>query len=192
MKKTFFSFAIALFVQSLMAQKVEVIFKDNRPGINISTVKGHLPMEVVFMDATGNTVFIDNIKEMLSLGKAYDLKALPKGEYMLKMTTPYHEVNQLFEIKKNDIVLNEATQKFISAPLIDLGDGFFDLKFNSQKLAALGVVILDQSGNSVFEDQLGNVVAVNKRYHLEAIAKGNYTIKVTTPEKIYYRDIIVK
>ena len=192
MKKTFFSLAIALIAQSLMAQKVEVIFKDNRPSINISTVKGHLPMEVIFLDAAGNTVFTDKINEMLNLGKSYDLRELPKGEYVLKMTTPFHEVNQLFDLQKNDIVLNEVTQKFISAPLIDLGNGFFDLKFNSQKLAALGVVILDQSGNSVYEDQMGNVVAVNKRYHLESMAKGNYTIKITTPEKIYYKDFIVK
>jgi hypothetical protein len=192
MKKTFFSLVVFILGHAVMAQKAEVIFKDGRPAINVSTIKGHLPMEVTFLSGSGEFIFADQIHEMLNLGKAYDLKSLPRGEYVLKMTTPFNEVTQYFDLKKHDIVLNEVTQKFISVPLIDLGNGFFDVKFNSQKLAALGVVILDQSGTPVFEDNLGNVVAVNKRYHWDAISKGNYTIKVTTPDKIYYKDFIVK
>lgn len=193
MKKNLITTAIAFllvgFSTMSFGQKAEVLVQDGRPKVTVWVSKGHLPLQVTFLDQKNRVVFEDRVLKLVNLGKVYDLSALEDGRYTLKMETKFREVSKEINLFGSDVVMNEGSQRFFAIPAIDLGNGFFDVKFNSTRIANLDVAILDQNGKEIFEDKIGGVVAVNKRYQVSSMDRGVYTIKVTTPDKIFYKEL---
>lgn len=193
MKKNLITTAIAFllvgFSTMSFGQKAEVLVQDGRPKVTVWVSKGHLPLQVTFLDQKNRVVFEDRVLKLVNLGKVYDLSALEDGRYTLKMETKFREVSKEINLFGSDVVMNEGSQRFLAIPAIDLGNGFFDVKFNSTRIANLDVAILDQNGKEIFEDKIGGVVAVNKRYQVSSMDRGVYTIKVTTPDKIFYKEL---
>jgi hypothetical protein len=108
------------------------------------------------------------------------------------METKFREVNKEINLFGGDVAMNDGSQRFFAIPAIDLGNGFFDVKFNSTRIANLDIAILDRNGKEVFEDKIGGVVAVNKRYQISSMDRGEYTIKVTTPDKVFYKELSLR
>lgn len=173
-------------------QKAEILVQDGRPKVTVWVSKGHLPLQVTFLDQDNKVVFEDRVLKLVNLGKIYDLSALEDGRYTLKMETKFREVNKEINLFGGDVAMNDGSQRFFAIPAIDLGNGFFDVKFNSTRIANLDIAILDRNGKEVFEDKIGGVVAVNKRYQISSMDRGEYTIKVTTPDKVFYKELSLR
>lgn len=196
MKRNLITTAVAFLLVgfSTMAygQKAEILVQDGRPKVTVWVSKGHLPLQVTFLDQDNKVVFEDRVLKLVNLGKIYDLSALEDGRYTLKMETKFREVNKEINLFGGDVAMNDGSQRFFAIPAIDLGNGFFDVKFNSTRIANLDIAILDRNGKEVFEDKIGGVVAVNKRYQISSMDRGEYTIKVTTPDKVYYKELSLR
>ena len=186
------AFLLVGFSNMTYGQKAEVLIQDGRPKVTVWVSKGHLPLEVTFLDQNNKVVFEDRVLKLVNLGKVYDLSALQDGRYTLKMETKFREVNKEINLFGNDVVMNDISQRFFAIPAIDLGNGFFDVKFNSTRIANLDIAILNRNGKEVFEDKIGGVVAVNKRYQIGSMDRGEYTIKVTTPDKVFYKELSLR
>lgn len=196
MKRNLITTAVAFLLVgfSTMAhgQKAEILVQDGRPKVTVWVSKGHLPLQVTFLDQDNKVVFEDRVLKLVNLGKIYDLSALEDGRYTLKMETKFREVNKEINLFGGDVAMNDGSQRFFAIPAIDLGNGFFDVKFNSTRIANLDIAILDRNGKEVFEDKIGGVVAVNKRYQISSMDRGEYTIKVTTPDKVFYKELSLR
>jgi hypothetical protein len=189
---TAFAFLLVGFSTMAYGQKAEILVQDGRPKVTVWVSKGHLPLQVTFLDQDNKVVFEDRVLKLVNLGKIYDLSALEDGRYTLKMETKFREVNKEINLFGGDVAMNDGSQRFFAIPAIDLGNGFFDVKFNSTRIANLDIAILDRNGKEVFEDKIGGVVAVNKRYQISSMDRGEYTIKVTTPDKVFYKELSLR
>lgn len=196
MKRNLITTAVAFLLVgfSTMAhgQKAEILVQDGRPKVTVWVSKGHLPLQVTFLDQDNKVVFEDRVLKLVNLGKVYDLSALEDGRYTLKMETKFREVSKEINLYGSEVAMNDGSQRFFAIPAIDLGNGFFDVKFNSTRIANLDIAILDRNGKEVFEDKIGGVVAVNKRYQISSMDRGEYTIKVTTPDKVFYKELSLR
>lgn len=174
---------------NLHSQIVQFDTSDGHPEAIVMVERGHLPLEVLFYSEDGTLVFDDVIMKFSNLGKIYDLSQLPDGKYEIKMTTMYQHSVMDFYLQKNQIKVGESQTKFFAVPVIIPGNDYFDIKFNSPKLANLKIELLTWEGYSVFRDEPTGIVALSKRYKLSKLEQGKYMIKVSTDDYSYYNTI---
>jgi hypothetical protein len=121
--------------------------------------------------------------------KIFNLQALEDGTYTFSVLTGVREVEQSFVIKGNELILNTVDRKEFYVPTILQHDDHVDLVMFSNELTKLQIEIQDENGNKVFNEELNNVVKVEKRFNLSKLAKGQYTFIVSTPNKTYMKEI---
>jgi hypothetical protein len=121
--------------------------------------------------------------------KVFNLQALEDGAYTFSVLTGVREVEQNFVIKGDELTLNPVERKEFYVPTILQKDDHVDLAMFSNELTKLQIEIQDENGNKVFNEELNNVVKVEKRFNLSKLAKGQYTFIVSTPNKTYMKEI---
>lgn len=174
---------------NLQSQVVQFDSSDGHPAAVVMVERGHLPLEVLFYSEDGTLVFDDVIMKFSNLGKIYDLSQLPNGKYEIKLTTMYQHSVMDFYLQNNQVKTGKSETKFFAVPVIITGDRYFDIKFNSPKLANLKIELLTWDGNSVFKDEPTGVVSLSRRYKLSKLEQGKYMIKVSTEDYSYYNTI---
>jgi len=59
----------------------------------------------------------------------------------------------------------------------------------NQFLSPVEIQILNQNGQPVFNEKLGSVLRVEKRFDLSTLEPGNYTMVVSAHNRNYYQPI---
>ncbi|MCB0589095.1 MAG: hypothetical protein KDD06_27650, partial [Phaeodactylibacter sp.] len=77
-------------------------------------------------------------------------------------------------------------------PVIRAEDDFVDVSLFNGRIGDVTINILDSNNEQVFQEKLENVLVVEKRYRLDKLPWGRYTIEVVTPSKSYRKPFEVR
>lgn len=125
--------------------------------------------------------------------KVLNLENLPTGAYKVIVTTDRKEIVQPLVLSNTDLALNEAAREEHYSPFFNAKEGgIVDIMLLNNRLQDVNVTILDAAGATVYEDDFDNVLKVEKRYRLNDLGEGSYTMCVTTPYKKYYKAVAIK
>jgi hypothetical protein len=124
--------------------------------------------------------------------KLFNLENLPAGEYKIIINTDRKEIIQPLTLTTSNVAVNEAKREEYFAPFIKVREGFVDVSLLNNRLTDVQVAFLDEQGGILFEENLDNVLKVEKRYRLSDLNKGSYTVRVSTPHKDYYHAVAVR
>lgn len=137
------------------------------------------------------------VEETVPLGAAYakvfNLSQLPTGRYELYVGSETRDVVQPLLVTAADVILHEEQRREYFAPTVLLRDRNLDINwFNTRIAGQVEVAILDHAGTLVFRDDIKNVFRLERRYRLELLPRGQYTLRLITPHKTYYQNIELK
>lgn len=159
----------------------------------ISVVIEHLkvPATVQITSAKGSVLEIE-ATEGERFAKIFNVSNLEEGKYRVVVVTSSNEIVQPFFIKGDKLELKASEREVFFAPTLSWKDDALDVMMFNGRLLNVNVKLYDEFGNTVFEDSMQNVLKVERRYNLNELNRGKYTVQVETPHKAYFKNIVVK
>jgi hypothetical protein len=120
--------------------------------------------------------------------KSLNLEALQSGDYVLIVRNGNREVRQPFSLLENQLSLDANSRYELFLPQVKISGEALEVNLLNRQVATTRVAILNQAGELVYEDIIPNTIAVRRRYRLEKLDSGTYTVVVSTPEQVFYKD----
>jgi hypothetical protein len=141
-------------------------------------------VHVQIKEATGAIILEETLKTN-KVGKRYNLKNLPDGQYTIEMFDDLRITSQNFYIKNHEVVVSNDVNT-IYKPFIVTGENNLDVNLMTLGKSAL-LNISDKDNNIVFTEKL-NTTAVHKRFDTTALAAGNYTLSIALNGRSFVHD----
>jgi hypothetical protein len=172
---------------------------DDIPFISINSVGTEKKVSLVLKNLKTPTVIrLESAQEGVLLeeeitneeyAKVFNLNELSAGNYKLVVTTGIRETEQPLSITRTGLSLNINDRKEFFAPVIKASGQLVDVSLLNNHLTSMTLKIEDVDGNLVFDDEVQNVVKVEKRYNLSKLPAGQYTVTLTVGDKVYSKTI---
>lgn len=169
------------------------------PFISINTIGSEKKVSLVLKNLkTPTTIRLESVLEGVLLeeeitnteyARVLNLNELSTGEYKLVVNTGVRETEQPLSITRTGLSLNINDRKLFFAPVVRLTGQLLDVSLLNNQLTTLKLKIEDAEGLLVFEDEVRNVVKVEKRYNLSKLPVGEYTVVLSVGDKSYVKTI---
>jgi len=124
--------------------------------------------------------------------KVFNLGNLPQGTYIMSIRTSIKETVQPIVLDARGVTVDGSKRKQIYSPAVKSTPKHVDVSLYNGQIADVKVSILDNNSRLVFEEELENVLLVEKRYSTEKLQWGRYTMIVETPYHVYSHDFAVR
>ncbi len=145
--------------------------------------------ELHLLSANQETIYMESVhKHQRSYSKSFDLTNLDGGNYIVVVRTGNREVRQPFTLREQQVALDSKKRYEIFLPQVKVTQQTVELNLLNRQVATVRVAILNVAGELVYEDIIPNVINVERRYNLEHLQQGAYTLVVRTPEREFYQD----
>lgn len=141
------------------------------------------------LDNEGLTLYTQSSTGQSAFGKILDMKALPDGKYVIEFVTATQEILQPFTIQSDRIQLFTADQITRFVPTVKTSERFIDVSLLNNQIATVEIEINRANGSLVYEEEVKNVLKVQRRYDMSKMEAGLYRVKITTPAKTYFREV---
>jgi cell division protein YceG involved in septum cleavage len=192
--KTLFMAVFALTLSTLSAtpaatlriEKVSTGYK--QVSVELAGFAG--PVSLMLKSEKQEILVNESVPVGAAFAKIFNLSQLPAGRYELHVGSETKDVVQPLTVTEADVILTEGQRREFFAPTALLRGRNLDFNwFSSRIVGQVEVVILDDNGVPFFKDAVKNVFRVERRYRLEHLPRGQYTLRFTTPHKTYYQSI---
>lgn len=173
---------------SLRIEKVSTGYK--QVAVELTGFAG--PVSLLLKSEKNEVLVEEQVPAGSAFAKVFNLSQLPAGRYELQVGSEIKEVVQPLTVTEADVVLNEEQRREYFAPTILLRDRNLDVNWFSSRIAGqVEVVILDDNGVPFFKDVVKNIFRLERRYRLEHLPRGQYTLRIATPHKTYYKAVVL-
>lgn len=170
---------------------VKKVDNEQKVAVSLNNLKNDANVRIA--DQQGVTLMEEEMKAVLpSVAKVFNLEQLPAGIYDFIISTGQKETVQPVEVLPNDILIREDQRQVYLAPTIKIGEDFVDVSWLNSKISNLKVEIARPNGERVYEDEISNVIKVERRYNLKKLGRGEYTMIISTPYKTHYERVTVE
>ena len=167
-----------VFIKVGQNQKLVVEIRQVLENAELRLVNGHKETVYAEVVPTGKPTY----------AKSLNLEALQSGDYVLIVRNGNREVRQPFSLQENQLSLDANSRYELFLPQVKISGEALEVNLLNRQVATTRVAILNQAGELVYEDIIPNTIAVRRRYRLEKLDSGTYTVVVSTPEQVFYKD----
>lgn len=184
--------AAAMAVDYMPYIKVSAIPAEKKFALTITNLKENA--EVSLRDgATGSLLASEEASAKKTFGKVFNLDKLEPGVYYVSVKTSMQEIVQPITLTQYGVEANPDKIRKFYAPIFKVhGNQFVDVSYFAGKLDDVIVTIFNNNGSVVYKERLDNVLLVEKRYDLNTLPWGRYTIQVETEANVYTREFNVR
>ncbi len=195
MKKLILSALVVLTVAATaLAGNVAPSFKvteiSDAKKVNLEVVSGGSTVNMQIVDDENVVLFDETVEN--SFLKTLNLENLPIGAYTLIVTTPTRIYQQPLQVKEKTVEVNTSHRKEYFLPVVRMQKNHVDVSVLNQTLGNVEVAILDENGDELFTETFRNQLKVERRYDVSNLEKGTYIVRMKTPAKTIYEELIVK
>lgn len=178
---------------SLLATSVEMESLPQSKKVKV-TLKTSLkdPKILVIDDQEGILLEQTITSDKAFVEQIIDLANLPKGRYNILVKSVLKEIVQPVQLTDKKCVIKDYLRQEYYTPMLIPHEGYFDISWVGHRIGSFTLTLLDKGGNIVFKDKSENVLRVQKRFRINRIAKGDYTVKMTTSYKTYYEQLKIR
>jgi hypothetical protein len=186
--KTFLFLISMLLVTVTLSAGIEVSTINGTKKISISLNDLNSITKIELVDLQGIILTATKVKTP-NYNSIFDLSTLPEGKYFLSIYLNNKEWVQPIVINKISLILDKKAIKEYFSPVFNVNGSKLDLVMLNQFLSPVEIQILNQNGQPVFNEKLGSVLKVEKRFDLSTLEPGNYTMVVSAHNRNYYQPI---
>lgn len=129
-------------------------------------------IHVEILTLEGETIISQQVRTT-ERSRKYNLRNLPAGQYMLRMSDDLKVLSQNFALDHEGIVLSEEIAVDFK-PVINNTENHLDVNFFTRGRAST-VSILDGENNVVYSENFDKP-AIHKRFDISRFEKGTYTV----------------
>ena len=186
--KTFFLFiSMALITPHLQASlDVSPINGTKKIAITLSELNSHAKIEL--LDQQGIILTSTKVKS-INYQSIFDLTVLPQGKYFLSIQLGTKEWVQPIKLEVDRVNIDKKAIREYFSPVFHPNGNKLDLILLNQFLSPVEIHILNENGQAVFNEKLGSVLRVEKRFDLSTLESGTYTMVVNAHDRNYYHTI---
>lgn len=148
--------------------------------------------EITLTDLNGQVLLSQKTEGLKNFAKVFNLSQLPSGNYFLTVSTSLRETVQPITLTDSEVLVDYSKKREFFSPVIRAEKGHVDVSLFNGRIGDVTVEILDNNGDTIFREKLENVLVVEKRYQLDKLPWGVYSIEVRTPAKTYYKNFDVR
>ena len=187
MKKNVFVLLVALFA-TLTVNAADIKIETLNYGKKISIAFDPVIKEadIILKDLQGVILWDGKLDRKTAPTKVLNLEKLPDGKYEVIVNTPTRELIQPVTIAKAGIEVIQHERMEYFKPAVVAKRDFVDLTFLNSKPGDVTVKIIDFDGNVVHEENHEAALKVGRRYKVEDLLEGFYTLVLKTGTKSYY------
>lgn len=186
--KTFLFLISMLLVTVTLSAGIEVSTINGTKKISISLNDLNSTTKIELVDLQGIILTATKVKTP-NYNSIFDLSTLPEGKYFLSIYLNNKEWVQPIVINKISLIIDKKAIKEYFSPVFNVNGTKLDLVMLNQFLSPVEIQILNQNGQPVFNEKLGSVLRVEKRFDLSTLEPGNYTMVVSAHNRNYYQPI---
>ncbi|MCB4798419.1 hypothetical protein [Neotamlana laminarinivorans] len=147
---------------------------------------------LTIVDTNGVVLYKEVIEQAGNYKKAFDLTALPDGEYVFELEKDLEIDIMPFTVKNNTVHFNKASEKITYKPYarIENGVAFVSkLALNKQPLKIDIYFINDGETELVFSENVENTKNIQKAYKISSLGEGKFKFVFQTDGKIFTQHI---
>lgn len=145
---------------------------------------------IIIEDQNGNVVFLEDINEVDTYTKRFDLAQLPIGGYFLKVENNMREVVYTLEVTKDDVSIVSEEENL--KPVFRKEDGKVFVSLLNLDKNDVAVSVVDSAGRVVFTESFEKESIVEKTFNFKDAFSDDYTLVVKDGEATYYEAVSVK
>ena len=150
-------------------------------------------VEVSIQDATGKQMHREEVRNDIGFAKLYNLSELPLGDYAFRVECKDRILLRPFIIQERRIVLNSEKCIEQLKPVINVEQRMVEVSADlNARQKNLQVDVIDDKDQVVYTDYLRRPNSTTKRYDLQALQNGIYTLKVTIEDQPYYQTLVLR
>ena len=144
-------------------------------------------------DAAGKQMYEEEVSNDIGFAKLYNLTELPLGDYAFRIESKDRILLRPFTIEKKRIVLRSEKCLQELKPVVNIEKRMVQVSadLNSQQ-NDLQIDVIDDNDNVVYTDHLRRLNKTTKRYNLQSLRNGIYTLKVTIEDRPYYKTLVLR
>ena len=187
MKKNVFVLLVAVFA-TLTVNAADIKIETLNYGKKISIAFDPVIKEadIILRDLQGLILWDGSLDRKSAPTKVLNLEKLPDGKYEVIVNTPTRELVQPVTIAQAGIEVIQHERKEYFKPAVVASREHVDLTFLNTKPGDITVKLIDFDGNVVYEEEHETALKVERRYKVDELQEGFYTLVVRTAEKSYY------
>lgn len=146
--------------------------------------------KVSIQDVEGVIIYSENVANVATYLKKFDLRNLPDGDYVLKVEDTMKVT--VFEFDINDSKVSIAERKENTKPVFKKdGQRVFLNLLNSDK-EDVKITIYDSENRVVFKETVTDTFLVEKAFNFEKAYEDTYRVVVKDGDDTFYEDISVE
>ncbi len=180
-------YSLALANPNLPAVEIVEAKFEKKISFEAKSVRGKATVSL--LDRNDVRLYAQTWQNQSSIGKIFDLEALPNGKYVLLLETETNEIIQPFRIERGRVQLKERERKIRYVPIVAKTGAYISVSWLNDKMSNVEVEIEDSTGSLVLGEKLKGVLKVARRYDISRLKTGVYLVKVKTKTKTYYTEI---
>ncbi|MEQ8703232.1 MAG: PPC domain-containing protein [Phaeodactylibacter sp.] len=172
--------------------KISAIPSEKKFALTITNLKENA--EISLRDGESGTLLVsDKASARQPFAKIFNLDNLEPGKYYISVKTSMQEIVQPLNLTKYGVEADPNKVRKFYAPIFKVhSNQFVDVSYFAGKLDDVIVTIFDNNGSSVYKERLDNVLLVEKRYDMDTLPWGRYTIQVETEDNVYSKEFDVR
>lgn len=155
-------------------------------AITLSELNSHAKIEL--LDQQGIILTSTKVKS-INYQSIFDLTVLPDGKYFLSIQLGTKEWVQPIKLESDKVNIDKNAIREYFSPVFHPNGNKLDLILLNQFLSPVEIHILNENGQAVFNEKLGSVLRVEKRFDLSTLEAGTYTMVVNAHDRNYYHTI---
>lgn len=186
--KTFLLFITMVFTMPQLKASLDVSAINGTKKISVTLSELNSPTKIELLDQQGIILTSTKVKSM-NYQSIFDLTVLPEGKYFLSIQLGTKEWVQPIKVEANKVNIDKKAVREYFSPVFHTSGNKLDLVLLNQFLSPVEIHILNENGQTIFNEKLGSVLRVEKRFDLSTLEAGTYTMIVNAHDRNYYHTI---
>lgn len=179
-------FAFVAFANTLMAAgnlKVNIVPLSSEKAVVAISNNTASNFQISIENSNGEVIYYkETAADSKDFRKIFDFSNLDAGEYTLTATIDGATTERAFNVEKNKIAVGK--EKTALEPYFTFNDGVLAVSFLNFSEENLLLNFYDNNG-LVYSKELGDKFAVTEGFDLSKLARGNYTVVLSTESRNY-------
>jgi len=186
--KTFLLFISMVLITPQLQASLDVSPISGTKKIAITLSELNSPTKIELLDQQGIILTSTKVKS-INYQSIFDLTVLPEGKYFLSIQLGTKEWVQPIKLEADKVNIDKKAIREYFSPVFHSSGNKLDLLLLNQFLSPVEIHILNENGQAVFNEKLGSVLRVEKRFDFSTLEAGTYTMVVNANDRNYYHTI---
>jgi hypothetical protein len=189
----FFMVSIVSYAQDSLVCKISPSSEEAKAIIALRHLEGRNAL-IEIRDAEGKIVYEEQVEGKKEYAKIYNFEPLTNGSYTFNYEVEGVERTCTLNLENNKIQLENPhkLQGFYQPIQLQLKENQAFLFVDNETKQSLAVLLFNKNGELVYSDNFFSNEDYRKRFNMQNLAKGEYTLSIQKGNTLFTEQVVIK